>query len=249
MPQAPGSTAYFRLADTAILCCDGVAKRQEATVHDEPGSYASPPCFLHELDPGFAGVTDAQTRTDLVRWRKAERARLIGLRQAVPVAVRQIADALLARELDSLLGDTPGQTIGLYWPFKGEPDLRYWAAARRAAGARLALPVVVDKAAPLVFREWKEEAALTRGVWNIPIPPDGAESVLPDIVIAAVVGFDAANFRLGYGGGYYDRTLAMLHGQGHRPRTVGVGYRFQQIATIYPQSWDVPLDQAILAET
>ena len=74
-------------------------------------------------------------------------------------------------------------------------------------GGRCALPVVVEKKAPLVFRLWKPGGRLVPGVWNIPIPADGDE-VLPDVVIAPVVGFDSACYRLGYGGGFFDRTLA-----------------------------------------
>ena len=165
------------------------------------GEYASPPCFLHELDPAYSGISDAVTETDVARWRKAERARLIAARQAVPVAARAGADAEIGRRLDALLGDLSGKTIGLYWPFKGEPDLRGWAKRQRGTGARFCLPVVVKKAAPLIFRDWSEGCALERGVWNIPIPSAAAPEVTPDVVISPVVGFDAQNYRLGYGGG------------------------------------------------
>ena len=211
------------------------------------GEYASPPCFLHELDPAYSGISDAVTETDVARWRKAERARLIAARQAVPVAARAGADAEIGRRLDALLGDLSGKTIGLYWPFKGEPDLRGWAKRQRGTGARFCLPVVVKKAAPLIFRDWSEGCALERGVWNIPIPSTAAPEVTPDVVISPVVGFDAQNYRLGYGGGFYDRTLARLRHQGHRPRVIGVGFELQRIATIYPQPYDIALDEAVLA--
>lgn len=215
---------------------------------DERRDYASPPCFLHELDPSFAGIADAATERDVARWRKAERERLIARRQAVPVAARTGADAEIAAELDRRLGLLAGRTVALYWPFRGEPDLRRWAAATRAAGARTCLPVVVRKAAPLVFRLWTGEETLERGVWNIPIPPDTSPEVVPDIVIAPVVGFDAANYRLGYGGGFYDRTLARLRAAGRGPRTIGVGFSFQKLPTIFPQPYDIALDESILVE-
>lgn len=209
----------------------------------------SPPCFLHELDPAVSGIVDDETARDVARWRKAERARLIALRQTVPVAARGAADAAISAELTLRLGDLARRTVALYWPFKGEPDLRDWAAGIRATGARTCLPVVVAKAQPLIFRDWTGAEKLERGVWNIPIPPETAAEVRPDIVISPVVGFDTANYRLGYGGGFYDRTLAGLVAAGLRPRVIGVGFAFQRIATIYPQPYDVALDEAVLAET
>lgn len=211
-------------------------------------SGGSPPCFLHELDPDVSGVVDAETARDVARWRKAERARLIAARQALAVTGRAAADAAISAELTRRLGDLAGRTVALYWPFKGEPDLRPWAAEQRAAGARTCLPVVVKAAAPLIFRDWTAAMVLERGIWNIPIPPETADVLVPDVVISPVVGFDAGNYRLGYGGGFYDRTLAGMRAAGLSPRVIGVGYEFQRLATIYPQPHDVALDSAILVE-
>ncbi|WP_324753714.1 5-formyltetrahydrofolate cyclo-ligase [Roseovarius sp. Pro17] len=186
--------------------------------------------------------------TDLAEWRKARRAELIEARQAIPVADRQAADTQLAEKLDATLGDVSGRTISLYWPFRGEPDLRQWAAACRSKGAALALPVVVAKATPLEFRLWEEGAKLERGVWNIPIPSDTAKVVAPDIVLAPVVGLDQQNFRLGYGGGFFDRTLAALRERGHKPRVIGVGYAQQRMETIYPHEFDIPMDDVAIVE-
>jgi 5,10-methenyltetrahydrofolate synthetase len=216
--------------------------------NDDPRDYASPPCFLHELDPAYCGIADAGTEVDVARWRKAERARLIAARQAIPVSARASAAVWIGEALDAHLGDLSGQRVGLYWPFKGEPDLRGWAERQRAYDAQFCLPVVVRKFAPLVFRDWSGQAPLERGVWNIPIPPASEPEVIPDVVIAPVVGFDAAGFRLGYGGGYYDRTLAALHQLGHAPRVIGVGFEIQRIPTIYPQPYDIALDGAVLAK-
>ncbi len=181
-------------------------------------------------------------------WRKAMRTEFIEARQAVPVAARHAADARLAERLDALLGDVKGRTVSLYWPFRGEPDLRKWAAACHDRGAALALPVVVAKATPLTFRRWTPGDKLEKGVWNIPIPPDSAETLAPDIVIAPVVGLDAAKYRLGYGGGFFDRTLEKLRADGHTARAVGVGYEQQRMETIHPHEHDIPMDDAVLIE-
>lgn len=213
---------------------------------DTPGE---PPCALAGLDASARGYADAETARDVARWRVAERARLLAVRLALNVAARQLADARLAAALDERLGSLAGLTVATYWPFRGEPDLRPWAVGRRAGGVSICLPVVVEKARPLVFRQWSPDVPLVRGVWNIPIPPEEAPALVPDLVIAPVVGADAGNFRLGYGGGYYDRTLAAMSRLGHRPRVIGVGYDLQRIATIFPQPHDVPMTEMLLVET
>ncbi len=201
------------------------------------GGFASPPCFMHELQPGSDQPVDRQTFSDVMRWRKAERQRLIEARLAVSADIRAAMAQAIAAGLDAALGEPDGRVASLYWPFRGEPDLRQWAGRFIERGGRIALPVVVEKAHPLAFRLWKPGDRLEKGVWNIPVPAAGAE-VVPDIVIAPVVGFDRASFRLGYGGGYYDRTLAALPG---RPLVVGVGYSAAAIATIFPLPHDVAM--------
>lgn len=181
------------------------------------------------------------TGPDLTAWRKAERARLIEARLALPADTRAAHAAVIASRLDARLGALDGRVVALYWPFRGEPDLRGWAASVVARGGRPALPVVVRKAAPLIFRAWTPGDRLEKGVWNIPVPVADAQ-VLPDIVISPVVGFDGGNYRLGYGGGFYDRTLAALP---RRPVVLGVGYTMQRMATIHPQSYDVPMDSVV----
>jgi 5-formyltetrahydrofolate cyclo-ligase len=210
------------------------------------GCYASPPCLMHELDAellGFAPETDAQTRVDVMRWRKAKRDELIGDRMKTTAEERASIAAHIAEDLDALLNDVGGRMIGVYWPIRGEPDLRPWLESVRMRGGCCALPVVVRRAAPLLFRVWQPGHSLARGVWDIPVPATGA-AVAPDIVIAPLVGFDAACYRLGYGGGYYDRTLAAL---APRPRVIGVGAARAKLPTIYSQPYDIPMD-AIVTE-
>ena len=110
-------------------------------------------------------------------------------------------------------------------------------------GVRVALPVVIAHGQPLEFREWRPGARLARGVWNIPYPADGAV-VTPDVAVAPLVGFDRACYRLGYGGGFFDRTLASLE---PRALAIGVGYPQSELATIFPQPHDVPMDWIVAA--
>lgn len=206
---------------------------------DEPGLFASPPCFMHEIDQADGGTPpDAIQARDVARWRKAERGRLIAARLALSESDRKAHAELIARDLDALIPSAPGTIVSLYWPFRGEVDLRPWMAKACAAGLRTALPVVLGKGQALVFREWTPNARLERGIWNILQPADGA-SVVPTIVIAPLVGFDPDGYRLGYGGGFFDRTLAALS---PKPLAIGVGHDVGAIPTIYPQPHDIPMD-------
>lgn len=203
--------------------------------------YASPPCLMHLVEPGSGRLRSAGGRrqwADVKRWRKAERQRLIASRLAIPAEERRRHAGRIADEVGRFLGDVSNQIVTAYWPFRGEPDLLDWLDGLRAQGATCALPVVTAAQAPLVFRRWHRGAVLTPGVWSIPVPADG-EEVVPDVVIAPLVGFDPACYRLGHGGGFFDRTLASL---AHRPRIVGVGYARLALQTIYPQAHDIPMD-------
>jgi 5,10-methenyltetrahydrofolate synthetase len=111
----------------------------------------------------------------------------------------------------------------------------------RDRGATCLLPVVIEKNCPLVFRSWQQGDPLERGFFNIPVPVRREERT-PEIVIAPVVGFDSDCYRLGFGGGYFDRTLAAL---GSRPLVIGIGYEFQRIESIQPQAHDIPMDLII----
>jgi 5-formyltetrahydrofolate cyclo-ligase len=204
---------------------------------DGHGLPASPPCLLHELGAdGTPSVDPDQTR-DVMRWRKVERERLIAARMALSAERRAAQATAIARDLDRILpGGSP--TVSLYWPIRGEPDLRPWMHALCARGLRVALPVVIAHGRPLEFREWQPHARLERGVWKIPFPADGAV-VVPDIAIAPLVGFDRECYRLGYGGGFFDRTLASLE---PRALAIGVGYPETELPTIFPQPFDVPMD-------
>lgn len=104
------------------------------------------------------------------------------------------------------LGDPSGHVVSGYWPIKAEPDLRFWMESLAARGARMALPVVEIPSAPLAFRAWHPGTRMERGHWNIPVPPPDAPRLVPEVALAPLVGWDGAGYRLGYGGGYFDRT-------------------------------------------
>jgi 5-formyltetrahydrofolate cyclo-ligase len=174
---------------------------------------------------------------EVKRWRRAERERLLALRQALPADDRRRSGERIERELRRLIAARRG-ALGVYWPFRAEFDPRGLVDWAVAEGRSVALPVVVDKKGPLEYRAWRPGETLVDGVWNIPVP-EKRELVVPAIVLAPVVGFDRQCYRLGYGGGYFDRTLAALS---PRAFAIGVGFEIQAIETIYPQPFDVAMD-------
>lgn len=208
------------------------------------GSYASPPCLAHEIDPTYfdPNATDATQKRDVARWRRSERKRLADLRENLGQAERARVSAAMCEHLKAVLAKRnigPGTILSGYWPIKCEPDLRSLFEDLRKAGVELALPIVETKAAPMIFRRWQPDVKLVRGDWGIPVPPPQAEIVQPDAVLAPCLGWDSAGFRLGWGGGYFDRTLAQLS---PRPLSIGIALGAAQIPTIYPQPHDIPLD-------
>jgi 5-formyltetrahydrofolate cyclo-ligase len=176
------------------------------------------------------------------RWRRAERERLLALRQAMPADERRRLGIAIEAELRPLIATQPG-ILGVYWPFRAEFDPRPLIDWAVAAGRTVALPVVIDKKGPLEYRAWRPGERLVDGVWNIPVP-EKRDVVVPAIVLAPLVGFDRTFYRLGYGGGYFDRTLASLSPS---PLAIGVGFEFQLLETIHPQSFDVKMG-AIVTE-
>src|SRR5690606_38434433 len=92
---------------------------------ESPRGYASPPCFMHEVDPDYMGI-DMQQEADVLRWRHNQRRQLIKARLAMPAAERQAHSEAIMWRLDEILGDLTGKTISAYWPIRGEPDLRFW---------------------------------------------------------------------------------------------------------------------------
>ncbi len=200
------------------------------------------PCFAHLLINGQ--VVDPQTQKDVAQFRRAERARLMALRRAMAVERLKEQAAVISQGLTDLIKPRPGLIIAAYWPIRGELDLRDWMADAHETGARIALPVVVTKDTPVAFHHWSPQARMTRGIWNIPVPA-AAEILTPDVVISPLLGVDAAGFRLGNGGGYYDRTLGAAQ---PLPQVIGVGHDFCRIDTIFPMPWDIPMQQVLLGD-
>lgn len=170
------------------------------------------------------------------------RTTLLSARQALSPAQKQQADNHLSQHIIAWCQANPVRCLGVYLPIRGEPDLDLAYRQLHAAGILLALPVVREKAAPLVFMAWQPDAPVTTGAFGTTIPRDNSE-VMPDTLLLPCVGFNTDRFRLGYGGGFYDRTLDTSP----RPHTIGVAYDCTE-ATFGHEAHDIALD-VIVTET
>lgn len=176
---------------------------------------------------------------DITGQRRLWRREMIARREALaPARHAELCQRIVTHAAHAL----PRPAVAAFcWPIRGEPDVRALLADWQAAGTRAALPVVVTEQAPLIFRQWQADSPLVADRYGIPTPAEGA-TLQPDLLLIPLNAFDAAGFRLGYGGGYFDRTLAALQ---PRPLTVGVGFECNRLPSILPQPHDLPLDWII----
>ncbi len=179
------------------------------------------------------------TPDDLRDWRKAERNRLLAAREALARDEVDVRRRCMDSHLERAFPNLARGVVAMCWPIRNEYDPRFLAKRLRDRGALTALPVVVKPKAPLIFREWHPGTALARGVYDIPYPTDASPEVQPDAAIVPMNGWDDAGYRLGYGGGFFDRTLAAAP---KRPLVIGVSYELAHIPTIHPQPYDIPMD-------
>jgi len=165
---------------------------------------------------------------------------LLALRQALPR--RADADARIEAALSGLLARLPVRCLGFYWPIQQEFDARALLARWLAGGPgrHAALPVVSAPGAPLDFHLWEPDMPMRTGRYGIPVPDDSPPAA-PDALLIPCVGFSARKFRLGYGGGFYDRTLAAAH---PRPLAIGIGFDACRV-DLQPQEHDLPMDWVV----
>ena len=188
------------------------------------------------LDGDYHG--DSSTVSAL---RTALRRQRLAARSALADDERRPASARIEAHLTALLSDRPAGTLAFCWPIRGEFDCRPLAGKLLARGWRLCQPVAVEEGRPLVFRRWTPTTPMARDHHGIPVPAAG-ESVTPDVVLVPLVAFDAHGYRLGYGGGYFDRTLASM---APRAFAVGVGFELARADSVHPQPHDVPMDAVV----
>jgi 5-formyltetrahydrofolate cyclo-ligase len=137
-----------------------------------------------------------------------------------------------------------GMIVATYAPVGSEADPSHLAAAAVAAGCRLALPFVVDRAAPIRFLAWEIGAPLVAGPYNLRQPDPSSPEVAPDVILTPLLGFDRRLNRLGQGAGHYDRAFARYESAWR----VGVAWTVQEVPAIPADIWDVPLHAIITEE-
>ncbi|MFG1360895.1 5-formyltetrahydrofolate cyclo-ligase [Xanthobacter pseudotagetidis] len=184
---------------------------------------------------------------DFAAEKRRLRADALARRAAMGEEGRRLASAAAAVHARAAIGAGPraGRTIALFAPFRDEIDTFPLAAALRADGARLALPVILGRDQPLLFRLWQvEDPLLPQGAYGIPTPVGTAPEVTPDLVVVPLAAFDRLGGRIGYGAGFYDRTLARLRAAG---AVTALGYAFacQEVPQVPAEAHDEPLDMMI----
>ncbi|MGB0129835.1 MAG: 5-formyltetrahydrofolate cyclo-ligase [Rhodocyclaceae bacterium] len=173
--------------------------------------------------------------------RSSLRRRLIAARADLPAAEHAEKSARLQANLQPLLRHLAPSMIGFCWAYRGEFDCRPLVAGLVAEGARAALPVIAAIDAPMFFRAWSPSSAMIEGHYGIPVPVQGA-TIVPDLILMPLNAFDRLGYRLGYGGGFFDRTLAALQ---PRPTAVGVGFELARVDSIDPGPFDLPMDYIV----
>lgn len=176
-----------------------------------------------------------------------KRLRLIALgrRAAMGENARHAASEAAALNAVAALGDVAGRTIALFCAFRDEIDTAPLAEKLRARGALLALPVILGRGEPLLFRRWRADDVLVpAGAFRIPEPPEEAGAVIPDILMVPLAAFDRKGYRIGYGAGFYDRTLAGLRA-GRPVRALGYAFACQEVEEVPAEPHDEPVDMMI----
>lgn len=179
-------------------------------------------------------------------WRSAMRRQAIARRMSLSVVELAQRSQAICNSLLTHFPQLAAMRVGFCWPMKNEPDLlpllTAWHKTGDASFTAL-LPVVIAPDAPLAFRAWTPDTPMDEDRYGIPTPATG-DFVHPQALLIPLVAFDAAGYRLGYGGGFFDRTLASLH---PRPLAIGVGFELNRVETIHPEAHDARLD-AIVTE-
>jgi 5-formyltetrahydrofolate cyclo-ligase len=178
----------------------------------------------------------ADAKSDKAVLRRA----LAASRAAIEPARKAEWDAAIGDHLLAWWRTQRVPALGVYWPLRGEADLSVAYSELARAGARLALPVVLARDAALGFADWQPGEAMVKDAMGVAVPADLRMVALPPALLVPCLGFNQDRYRLGYGGGYYDRTLE------HPPRPFTVGIAYACLAAQFATGpHDVALDRII----
>ena len=173
--------------------------------------------------------------------KKKLRKTFLELRNNLASSSRIEANIKISNTLNTLLKDCEGP-IAFYWPMKNEYDpvevISKWLMKSKSQAA---LPVIIEKNAPMKFLSWDTNTILEKGILNLLVPSSSAQEIRPKTIIIPCVGFDSNNYRLGYGGGYYDRTLTNFSDS----KKIGICYGSCKVSSLEPNEYDIPMDLII----
>ncbi|MBP1875132.1 5-formyltetrahydrofolate cyclo-ligase [Ensifer adhaerens] len=171
----------------------------------------------------------------------------LALRDAMAPEIRIEASLTMADHAGDVIALDPGHIVSGFWPIRSEVDIRPLLARLRERGARLCLPVIMDKKT-IVFRELLNGAPVIETGFGTTGPGPDAPELDPDIMLVPLSAFDATGHRIGYGAGYYDRAIDKLRNKGHLPKLIGIAFDCQEVASVPAEPHDVALD-AVLTES
>jgi 5-formyltetrahydrofolate cyclo-ligase len=195
------------------------------------GGSAPPRSEAHD-EPGVAAI------------KAAFRAAAVSRRAAAAAAAGPEASLRLRDHVLAAISCVPDAIVSAFLPIDVEIDPRPLMRVLHERGHRVVVPVVRGRGKPLLFRLWAPDSALVTGVFGVAVPPPGAPEHDPDVLIVPLLAFDRRGHRMGYGAGFYDRTLAVLK-ERSPILAVGVGYAGQEVAEVPTGSHDVPLDLVV----
>ncbi len=229
----------------------GAHLRKQATedVHGPTADAVPSTVFSFSLPRGSGVIQPSEPDpTKLDAAKKALRAAAAERRAALDAGLRAAAARAVARHVLDSVPLAPGAVVSGYWPMGDELDLRPLLAELDARGHPCCLPVVVGRARPLVFRAWRPGAPLEAAAFGTRVPPADAPERVPAVLLVPLLAFDDAGYRIGYGGGFYDRTLARLRAADPATCAVGVAFAAQRVAAVPRGETDERLDWIVTEE-
>jgi len=192
---------------------------------------------------GLAGE-DAMSPRDLKAALRKER---LALRDAMSAEMRIEASLTMADHAGDVIALDPGHIVSGFWPIRSEVDIRPLMARLKQRGARLCLPVIMDKQT-IIFRELLDGIDVIATGFGTTGPGPDAPELDPDIMLVPLSAFDSTGHRIGYGAGYYDRAIDRLRNKGHLPKLIGIAFDCQEVTSVPAELHDVALD-AVLTES
>ncbi|MBI2240750.1 MAG: 5-formyltetrahydrofolate cyclo-ligase [Magnetospirillum gryphiswaldense] len=188
-------------------------------------------------------TSETHSPADLSAAKVAARAHAVMVRRQACADYGRVAAEKLAIQADRL-GFSCGTVVAGYWPMGDEIDPRPLLEILAGRGCVIGLPVVMARGQPLVFRQWEVGDTLEQGLHGTCHPAAHAAEVHPDLLLVPLLAFDSQGYRLGYGGGYYDRTLAGLRDRAY-VTAIGVGFAAQQVQAVPRDKYDQRLDMIL----